>query len=162
VTQGARAETALAAGDFAGALAALDAAPSAADSAGDPGDRSRLAVLRARALVGLKRESEAEAPLAEARAATPGDALVWLLSATLSRRLNRLTEAQTQIEKAAELLPTDPAIALEAGLIAVFAGRIDAARKSWRSVIAIAPNSDSAVTARGYLAQLDPPKDPSR
>lgn len=88
--------------------------------------------------------------------------MVWLLSATLSRRLNRLTEAQTQIEKAAELRPTDPAIALEAGLIAVFAGRIDAARKSWRSVIAIAPNSDSAGTARGYLAQLDPPKDPSR
>jgi tetratricopeptide (TPR) repeat protein len=158
VSQGARAEAALAEGDFAGALAALDAAPPAADSV----DRGRLAVLRARALVGLKRESEAEAPLAEARAATPGDASVWLLSATLSRRLNKLAEAQARIEKAAGLQPTDPEIALEAGLIAVLAGRDDAARKSWRSVIAVAPDSDAAATARGYLAQLDPQKDLSR
>jgi hypothetical protein len=46
-------------------------------------------------------------------------------------------------------------VALEAGLIAVLAGRDEAARKSWQSVIAIAPTSAEAQTARDYLAQLE-------
>lgn len=141
---------ALAKGDAAGALAALDAAR--ADAPGD----TDIALDRARALVGLKRIGEAEAALAEAGAAAPDNAQVWLLSATLSRRSNRLTEAQARIEKAAALQPADPEIGLEAGLIAVLSGRDEAARRSWQSVLATAPDSEAAATAKGYLAQLGP------
>lgn len=147
-------EAALAAGDYEAALAALDAARS--EAADDPATRGGIAVFRARALVALDREGEAEAALAEARAATPRDATVWLLSATLSRRLGKLADAQAQIEKAAELQPVNPEIGLEAGLIAILSGRDEAARKSWQSVIAAAPESQAAATAKGYLAQIDP------
>jgi tetratricopeptide (TPR) repeat protein len=148
-------EAALNAGDAQAALGALDAA--ASDAAGGDGTLTGgIALFRARALVALKREAEAEAPLAQARAAAPDNATAWLLSATLSRRLNKLAEAQAQIEKAAELRPIDPAIGLEAGLIAVLAGHEEAARKSWQSVLTAAPGSAEADVARGYLAQIDP------
>lgn len=109
---------------------------------------------RSRALVALKRTAEAEAALADARSLDPKSAEAWLLSATLSRRENKLDVAQAQIEQAVQLLPVDPEIGLEAGVIAMLAGREDAARKSWQSVLAAAPNSPVADTARGYLAQL--------
>jgi Flp pilus assembly protein TadD len=79
---------------------------------------------------------------------------VWLLSATLSRRLGDLTVAQAQIETAATLDGNDPAIALEAGVIAELAGNEDAARKSWQSVVAVAPSSPEATSAKAYLAQI--------
>lgn len=148
-------EAALNAGDAQGALAALDAAR--ADAAGDPVMLGGIAVYRARALVALKREAEAEAALALARTLAPSSAQAWLLSATLSRRLGKLAEAQAQIERAFDLLPVDPEIGLEAGLIAMLSGREDAARKSWESVVTVAPESAAAATARGYIAQLDPP-----
>jgi hypothetical protein len=55
------------------------------------------------------------------------------------------------------LAPTDPAIGLEAGVIAALGGRDDAARQSWQSVVRLAPDTPEAETARTYLAQLDPP-----
>ncbi|MCW1429448.1 hypothetical protein [Novosphingobium sp. JCM 18896] len=147
-------EAALNASDPATALTMLDAA--IVDALDSPAMSGFVALLRARALVALKRDAEAEAPLAQARAAAPNDAEIWLLSATLSRRLNKLTEAQAQIEKAAALKPVDPAIGLEAGVIAVLGGRDEAARRSWQSVMSTAPDSAEASTAKGYLAQLDP------
>lgn len=147
-------EASLNAGDAQAALAALDAAK--ADAGDERTILAGIAVFRARALVALKREAEAVAPLAEARAARPDDPYVWLLSATLSRRMGRLGEAQQEIQRAAELLPIDPEIGLEAGLIAVLSGRDAAARKSWESVIAAAPSSAAAATAKGYIAQLGP------
>lgn len=150
---------ALARGDATAALAALDAAQT--DAAGDGALTGGIAIDRARALVALKRNDEAESALAEARGASPDNAQAWLLSATLSRRMNKLAEAQAQIEKAAALLPIDPEIGLEAGVIAVLAGHDAAARKSWQSVVAAAPDSDAAATAKGYLAQLDPAAKPS-
>ena len=147
---------ALAAGDAAGALAALDPARAEALAAKDDALTAGIAIDRARALVSLKREPEAATALAEARASAPGNAQAWLLSATLSRRQGKLADAQAQIQRAAELLPVDPEIGLEAGLIAVLSGRDEAARKSWQSVIAAAPQSDAAATARTYLGQLGP------
>lgn len=147
-------EAALNANDPTTALTMLDATvPDALDSTAMSGF---VALLRARALVALKRDAEAEAPLAQARMAAPNDAEIWLLSATLSRRLHKLADAQTQIEKAAVLKPVDPAIGLEAGVIAVLGGRDEAARRSWQSVVSTAPDSVEANTAKGYLAQLDP------
>lgn len=149
-------------GEFAAADTLLAAAQ--ADAANDgaapeaTGALSRvsgdIAIYRAQALVALKREGEAAAALTQARQLSPQSPVAWLLSATLSRRMGQLAEAQAQIERAAELLPVDPAIGLEAGVIAVLAGHDAAARKSWQSVVAMAPGSSEAKSAQSYLDQL--------
>lgn len=136
------------------ALAALDAART--ETSGDAGVAGALALERAKALVALKREAEAGSALAEARRLLPGDATAWLLSATLARRQHDLTTAQRQIERAAALDPRDPAVGLEAGVIAALGGNDAAARRSFESVIAAAPESEQAAAAKSYLAQLDP------
>jgi tetratricopeptide (TPR) repeat protein len=124
----------------------------------DPGDDRKLAAAiaidRSRALVALGRQEDAAAALAEARAADPDNDEAWLLSATLSRRAGDLSAAQQQIERAAILRPTGPEIGLEAGVIAALAGRDDAALRSWRSVLESAPGTPAALTAAGYIAQL--------
>lgn len=148
----------LAQGDAAGALALLDAARTDAQAAGGGAVEAaivgQIAIDRAIALVALDRLDEAGAALDTARTALPDNTQAWLLSATLSRRLGNLDEAQAQIQRAAILAPLDPAIGLEAGVIAAMAGRDDAARKSWRSVIDLAPGSESAKAAQAYLEQL--------
>lgn len=138
---------------------ALDALGPARDDAVALGEQALVAAIgvdRARALVALQREGEANAALDEARSAAPGNPEAWLLSATLARRQGKLAEAQNHIVRAADLLPIDPDIGLEAGVIAVLSGHDEAARKSWESVIKAAPDSPAAATARGYLAQLGP------
>jgi tetratricopeptide (TPR) repeat protein len=109
---------------------------------------------RARALVALSRPEEARTALAEAHRLAPESAESWLLSATLARRDKDFDRAQHDIELAAQYAPKDPAVGLEAGVIAVMSGRDEAARKSWQSVLATAPDSAEAVAAKGYLAQL--------
>ena len=136
------------------ALAALDPARGEAKALADSALIASIALDRARALVALSRLIEASAALSEARSADPVDAEAWLLSATLARRQDRLAEAQVLIERAAELRPIEPAIGLEAGVIAMLAGRPDAARKSWHSVVTMAPDSDAGTTAQRYIAQL--------
>lgn len=142
----------LAKGENAAALAALD--EGLADAADDAGLVGALQLDRASALVALGREAEAATALTLARAADPQDAQVWLLSATLARRMGDLTGAQGFIEQAATLDPRDPAIGLEAGVIAALGGRDEAARKSFQSVVAAAPESAQGLAARQYLTQL--------
>lgn len=136
------------------ALAVLDAAKS--DAANDEALAGGIAIERAVALVDLRREAEAGAALAEARSLQPDNAQAWLLSATLARRQGDLANAQVQIERAATLDPRDASVGLEAGVIAALAGNDAAARKSFESVIAAAPDSEQAVQAKAYLAQLTP------
>lgn len=150
----------LAAQDPAGALAALDLAKADSAKGSDAKLRSAIEVDRAAAFVALKRPADAAGALSAARSADPANAEAWLLSATLSRRQGDLATAQGQIEKAAELLPVDPEIGLEAGVIAMLLGRDEAARKSWQSVITAAPGSAAAQTAQGYLNQLGTPAKP--
>lgn len=140
------------------AMAALDLAHSEAAKAGEGKLDGVIQIDRARALVALGRQDEAAAALDQARKLVPDSAQAWLLSATLSRRMGRLADAQTQIERAADLFPIDPEIGLEAGVIAVLSGRDEAARQSWLSVIKAAPGSQAAKTAQGYLDQLGPPR----
>lgn len=111
---------------------------------------------RAALLVELERLAEARSVLARARADLPRNAPLWLLSATLERRLGSLDTAQALIVEAAGFAPGDPEIGLEAGVIAMLAGDENAARLSWQSVIAVAPGSEAAGIAQGYLAQLPP------
>ena len=145
----------LADGDAAGAIALLDQAQADADAASPAASASACAWSRsAIALVALDRNGEAASALDTARTAVPDNAQAWLLSATLSRRDGDLATAQTRIERAAMLAPLDPAIGLEAGLIAALGGRDEAARRSWQSVIEAVPGSAEAATAQGYLDQL--------
>jgi tetratricopeptide (TPR) repeat protein len=98
--------------------------------------------------------ADSEAALATARQLAPENGAAWLLSATLARRLNKLPDALVFIQTAAALLPIDPAVALEAGNIAIAAGDDNTARTQWEQAIKIAPNSRQAVTARAQLATL--------
>jgi len=136
------------------ALEAFDRAR--AEAGADAALGGEIETERARALVALARPQEAVQALAQARALVPGDAQVWLLSATLSRRQSDLAAAQTQIERAAALDPRDLDIGLEAGVIAALGGREDAARKSFQSVVAADATSAQAEVARKYLEQLKP------
>ena len=115
-----------------------------------------ILVDRARALVDIGELELAEGSLAEAHILRPDDGEARLLSATLLRRLGKLGEAQEQIEEAARIDPLNPQVGLEAGVIAVLDNRDDAARESWQSVLAIAPDSAEAQVARDYLEQLGP------
>jgi tetratricopeptide (TPR) repeat protein len=105
-------------------------------------------------LVALGKNADGEAALATARRLAPENGAAWLLSATLARRLNKLPDALAFIQTAAALLPSDPAVALEAGNIAVAAGDDNTARAQWEQAIKIAPNSRQAVTATAQLAAL--------
>jgi tetratricopeptide (TPR) repeat protein len=140
-----------------GALADFEIALADAEKAGDTRLAGDIQVDRARALVALERPGDAAEALVIARRDAPQNPETWLLSATMSRRLEQLEIAQSQIETAAGLDPRNPAIGLEAGVIAILSGREDAAVRSWRSVIEFAPDSPEAATARSYIAQLEDP-----
>jgi Flp pilus assembly protein TadD len=143
------------------ALVALALAHDDAVATGDTAAQGEIAFDKARALVALGRSFEAKAALTEATTLIPGNSDVWLLSATLYRRTAKLEQAQQFIEKAAALNPLDPAIGLEAGVIAMLADREDAARKSWKSVIATAPQSAEAAQAKAYLDQIGESAEPN-
>lgn len=145
---------ALAGGQPAQALVALATAHDDAEAVGDKAALGEIALDKARALVALFRAIEARVALTEAATHIPENSDVWLLSATLYRRTAKLELAQQHIEKAAALNPRDPAIGLEAGVIAKLADREEAARKSWKSVIALAPQSAEAAQAKAYLEQI--------
>lgn len=142
-------------------LVALDRALAVANANTEKAD---IEVDRARALVALDRSDEAMTALASARNLGPENGTAWLLSATLARRVNKLPDALTYIQTAAALLPREPAVALEAGNIAIAAGDEAAARKQWEQVITIAPSSRQANTAQAQLAALGssptPPGEP--
>lgn len=139
------------------ALAAFDLAAADLAQTVNPALNGEIAADRARALVGLGRTADAASALEIARRDAPQLPSAWLLSATLARRTGDLAAAQGFIETAAALAPADPVIGLEAGVIAVLAGRDDAAHASWQSVIAAAPDTAEAEQAKAYLKQLEEP-----
>jgi tetratricopeptide (TPR) repeat protein len=138
-----------------GALADFEIALADAAQAGDTRLAGDIQIDRARALVALERIDEAAEALTIARRDAAQNAEAWLLSATLARRQQQFEIAQSQIETASGLDPRNPAIGLEAGVIAVLSGRDDAALQSWRSVIELDPASPEAGTARSYIAQIE-------
>lgn len=151
--------SALADGRYDNALADLGMASVDASNAQDTMLGGDLEVDRSRALVALGRAGEAGAALERARRDAPQNADGWLLSATFARRDGDLATAQTYISTAAGLDPKNPQIGLEAGVISALGGNDDAARKSFQSVVTIAPGTPEAETAKGYLAQLAAPAD---
>jgi tetratricopeptide (TPR) repeat protein len=149
--------SALADGRYENALADLGMAAFDAANAKDTELGGEIEIDRSRALVPLGKTGEAGAALEKARRDAPQNADGWLLSATLARRDGDLSTAQSYIATAAGLDRTNPAIGLEAGVIAALSGNDDAARKSFQSVIQISPGTPEADTARNYLAELDAP-----
>ncbi|WP_381424259.1 hypothetical protein [Sphingorhabdus arenilitoris] len=154
---------AIAAGQNANAITYLT---KALDGAGQPPQkRAEILIDRARAQVasdGADGNDVAEddvaaanADLAEVRRITPDNGLAWLLSATLARRSGDLANAQNYIKTAADLSPSDAAVALEAGNIAAAAGAYRIAREQWQQVIKIAPDSPQAQAAKILLSELD-------
>ena len=119
-------------------------------------EKADIEVDRARALVTLGQPDGAMTALTNARQLGPENGTAWLLSATLARRMDKLPDALAYIQTAASLLPRDPAVALEAGNIAIAAGDEAAARKQWEQTIAIAPASRQANSAQSQLAALNP------
>ncbi len=148
------------AGDTNTAVALFERAEADADAALEGTIGGLTAIDRARVLVELDRAEEALTALDKAIFLLPETSEAWLLKATLLRRLDRLSDAQSAIQSAIENAPFDPQIGLEAGVIAVLDGRDDAARLSWQSVIDTAPDSTFAETAQDYLTQLGPAPEP--
>ena len=109
---------------------------------------------RARAALAQEDWASARADLDLASQHAAQDPLVWLLSATLARRQNDPVRAQADIIVAASLGPRDAAIALEAGNIAAAGNRLDAAKLSWESAVALGGTTPPAATALGRLAEL--------
>lgn len=153
---------AILAGDYAGALALFESAQVQALAAGRNTLAAEVGLDRARALVLLGRYAQAEGILSEVRLRKPDNAEGWRASALVARNLDKLDEAQGFIARAAELAPADPAVGLEAGAIAFYAGDTAAAHRSWQSVIDLAPEGEEAALARTYIAQTgESPAQPS-
>lgn len=152
---------AILAGDYAAAVTHFEHAQVQALAAGRNRLAAEIGIDRARALGLLGRWEEAAGILSEVRLRRPDNAEGWRASALAARNLDRLGEAQTFIERAAELAPADPAVGLEAGAIAFHAGDIQAAHRSWRSVVQLAPGSDEAALASDYIARTSdlPPEE---
>ncbi|APG63350.1 hypothetical protein LPB140_11750 [Sphingorhabdus lutea] len=110
---------------------------------------------KARALVMLENPDAAKAELQMAQKLAAEDPLIWLLSATLARRMGDLPLAKADIITASKLSPNDPAIALEAGNIAFSVHDFGEAKTQWQQAITLRPNGRHAETAKGYLDQLN-------
>ena len=113
---------------------------------------------KARAMVAMQLEDRAGAELLLAQEHAPQDPLVWLLSATLNRRLGKTAQARLDVDVAAQLAPRDPAIALEQGNIEIVDGNYAAAESHWRNAIEIRPTGRIANNARILLQQLEESK----
>ena len=110
---------------------------------------------KARAMVVMQLEDRAGAELLLAQKYAPQDPLVWLLSATLNRRLGKTAQARLDVDVAAQLAPRDPSIALEQGNIEITDGNYAAAEAHWRNAIEIRPTGRIADNARALLNQLE-------
>lgn len=124
-------------------------------AAGDGELASDLSADRAGALALAERFDDAVEAMRVSREHNPQSERAWIMSAMLLRRLERYGEAQQMIEQAATINPRNPAVGLEAGIIAALSGREDDARRSFESVLIVAPDSEWANRATAYLEQLN-------
>jgi len=143
---------ALAGGDAAKARAAFDAALARGTLSGEALGEAQLDRARARASVGDL--AGARTDLDSALKLVPADPLVWLLSATLARRMNDLPRAQADIAEAATRSPDDASVAYEAGNIAMLSGNEDAARIAWSGAAKFQPTGPAGKAAAEALVRL--------
>lgn len=144
----------LAGGDAAHARAALDAALASGTLSGLARGEAHLD--RARAMVAGGGElDDARDEIDRALVDAAGDPLVWLLSATLARRMEQLPRARQDIAQALKLGGDDPAVQLEAGNIAARQGDEAGARAAWRQAVTLRPDSVAGKAAALALKQFD-------
>ncbi len=129
-------ETALGAGKPAQALPDIDAALA---MAGDGKTAAPLHLLRAEALVDLKREADAMAAIDTALAGDADVAWGWLLKATLARRLGDYPAAEAAI--------------LEAGNIAAAQGKTELAQAAWAAAAADTESVAGKAAAKALAAK---------
>jgi tetratricopeptide (TPR) repeat protein len=144
---------ALAGGDVPGALSSLDIAL-AGTALPDGIERGEAYLDRARAKVAMKDEARARVDLDTALHLAPQDPLIWLLSATLARRMNDLPLAKRHIAEAASRANDDAQVALEQGVIAALSNDDVAARAAFHRARTLGVGTPVATEATGYLAQF--------
>lgn len=146
---------AIIAGEYESAIHLLGEARSAAIMAEDGQMAAEIGLDRARALMMLGRDEEAESELAVVREALPGNAHAWVVSSVNARRLDNFEKAAALVAEALAFAPIDPGVRLEAGTLAYMAGDDASAINHWQDVIANTPASSEARIAEQYLASLD-------
>lgn len=143
----------LAAADFAKARAALDAALAAGTL--DPVQRGEVSFDRARALVALNDLAGARADIDTALSLVKEDALIWLASATLARKVNDLPRARHDVAEAFNRASDDPSVLLEIGNIAAANGDADGAKTAWNDAVRVGPETEAGASALKALGQFD-------
>ncbi|GGI82627.1 hypothetical protein GCM10007973_18840 [Polymorphobacter multimanifer] len=130
------------------ALAGLELEPA-------PAEAAALQLLRAEALVDLKRESEGMAALDAALGLDPAVPGGWLLKATLARRLGNFAAAEAAVlEAGRRTAPESEAafdVQFEAGAIAWAQGKKDLARAAWTAAASGDPEWPAVKAAEAAL-----------
>jgi tetratricopeptide (TPR) repeat protein len=117
----------------------------------DPAQTGEALLDRARAAVAAGDTKAARGDIDNALGLVAGDPMAWLLSATLARRQGDPARATKDIAEAERRAPGHPAVAYEAGNIAMTAGDRAGARDWWTKAAA-AKDDPSAESAKAALA----------
>jgi tetratricopeptide (TPR) repeat protein len=112
---------------------------------------------RARAAEAQNDLKTARAKLSEAMATISGDPFLWYFSAALAVRENDAATAQSAINKALSMAPTDASILFEAGHVAHFTGDDVAARDYWQRASERDPKGPIGKAAQEAIAMLPAP-----
>jgi tetratricopeptide (TPR) repeat protein len=112
---------------------------------------------RARAAEAQGDLTTARAKLTEAAATISDDPFLWYFSAALAVRENDAATAQSAINKALSMAPTDASILFEAGHVAHFTGDEVGARDYWQRAAERDPHGPIGKAARDAIALLPVP-----
>jgi tetratricopeptide (TPR) repeat protein len=112
---------------------------------------------RARAAEAQGDLATARAKLTEAAATISDDPFLWYFSAALAVRENDPATAQSAINKALSMAPTDASILFEAGHVAHFTGDEVGARDYWQRAAERDPHGPIGKAARDAIALLPVP-----
>ena len=134
--------------------AALPAIDAGLALAGDGATAAPFHLLKAQALVDLKRDGEAANALAAAVDADPDVPDGWLLKATLARRMGDLDGAEAAIIEAGRRAPDSAEVQYEAGTIAAAQGKTDLAKAAWTAAAGNDPDGVAGKAAAKALAAL--------
>lgn len=119
-----------------------------------PGEANFL-IDRARASATLQKWAQAEADLTSALTSEPGSVEALVLRAGARRAQNNLKGAIGDVTQALLLEPNNVEALVERGLISLRQGNKGEARKDFAAVLAAAPASDAAESARKAIEKID-------
>jgi tetratricopeptide (TPR) repeat protein len=112
---------------------------------------------RARAAEAQNDLKTARAKLSDAAATISADPFLWYFSAALAVRENDAATAQSAINKALSMAPTDASILFEAGHVAHFTGDDAGARDYWQRASERDPQGPIGKAAREAIGMLPAP-----